>query len=359
MIIARANLALGCHSADPVAKRIRTDGFPLADNLKDLLGKSRVSAADIESILAKHPGRGGLFALMSFALVQRVRKNGEMSPRYHSFLESAQRLIKDGRIRFEESSVAEDVDFNYDDRKHTISCKPEATRRSIPTEIIESSLIHELKHAYQYAQGRVMCFSRSEAEAHLAQSDFIWHINPTLLDESHWIKIFPDEGQAFVRKFLFPKRAVEPLALSVASVQQIDSALSEAQMNYLAVRLLTKVVLPDVVAQLEKGARAQNSGAEAKAFVIESLDRALLAVRTKPLLAHFSAGRAGEVGKMAEIRVSREVAVFSTTITFLVSGYMNGGKLAEAEKVLNQYVLDVWDTDLATLVNKNIIDPKV
>jgi hypothetical protein len=224
--------------------------------------------------------------------------------------------------------------------------------RALPGEIFESSLLHELWHAYQGVQGRTLRFSERETEAHLAQSDYLWHVKPELLDEDHWIKVFAGKDGEFIQKFFFPGRLMASLVAPAASAEQIEAALTEARPRYLAARLLARVALNEVVVQLQQEVSRQKPD-KVKEIIFERVERALAAVRARPLIAHFSSAGASEAGSLG---ASREVATFSTTVMVLAAGFSNGGKISEAERQINHYILDVWGYELSDLVNSDVVD---
>ena len=162
--------------SDPLAKAYRQYGggfpFPL-EYLEGLKISGGAADKELEDVAANHSGPDALYPLFAYCLLKRAIGRKEMSARYSGFLSTVSDLISQGRIKFKthEFIFGDDV-FYYDYEADTININPQGILIKEKLGLVESSFIHELYHAYQDRQKRLVDSSEIEAEAHLAENEF-------------------------------------------------------------------------------------------------------------------------------------------------------------------------------------------
>lgn len=341
---------------DPLTRTFEKFGkdFPLSfEYLTALLKNGGVTTEEIEEITAIHQGLEGLYALVAYGLVQRIMKNGEMSQRYLEFLGTMRALVKEGKIRFKttDQTASRSVDFYYDINQKAVYAVSGMIQETQNITITESSFIHELTHAYQDYQKRTLRYRTFEAEAHIAQSDFIWHVKPELLHPTRWLQVYPITD-GFKYKFMVPQEVIRTAASFTNNDPGLANLVAQTGKNYLTVRATQGSANPQLYKILSQQIPPGAPPDAVYRGLKDLIERNRTAVQNKPLGGHLPCtAKTGFQGELAQCLPSEELTQLSTSVHFLsIYAWKNGEREIVGESS-NLYFLGIWQREKDALLN--------
>ena len=312
--------------------------------LENILKDGTVTEEEIGRVVANHQGVGGLYALLAFGLVKRAREKGEMSERYAEFLDLSARMIKEGKISFQSTTIEEGnaIDFLYRIEKKAFCYDPDILRKPQNIRITESSIIHELTHAFQDVHRRAIRWSQFEAEAHLAQSDFLFHVQPDLLHVTHWLQLY-QIPEGFKYKFMFPRTTVSYAAGLSGDDSGLNKLIEQARGNYLLIRTLQGSVDPRDLAIRQRRISFISTPEAAYRELVESIEAAGPIAQKKPLREQIACGSGGQAaGRLSTCYPASEIIDYGTRVQLLIMYLWGKGEYGEARKAANDYLLNRW-----------------
>jgi len=321
--------------------------------LKNVLKDGKVTGEEVGQIVANHQGVGGLYALLAFGLVKRTGEQGEMSVRYSEFLDLSARMIKEGKISFQSTTIEEGnaIDFLYRIEKKAICYDPDILRKPQNIRITESSIIHELTHAFQDYHRRAIRWSQFEAEAHLAQSDFLFHVQPDLLHLTHWLQLY-QIPEGFKYKFMFPRTTVSYAAGLSGADPGLGKFIEQARGNYLLIRTLQGSVDPRDLAIRQRQISSLSTPKAAYQELVESIEAARRIAQKKPLREQIACGSGSQAGdRLSTCYPASEIIDYGTRVQLLIMYLWGKGDFGEARNAANDYLLNRWQG-----VKHNLLD---
>ncbi|OGB90967.1 hypothetical protein A2625_06710 [candidate division WOR-1 bacterium RIFCSPHIGHO2_01_FULL_53_15] len=357
--------------SDPLAKAYRQYGggfpFPL-EYLEGLKISGGAADKELEDVAANHSGPDALYPLFAYCLLKRAIGRKEMSARYSGFLSTVSDLISQGRIKFKthEFIFGDDV-FYYDYEADTININPQGILIKEKLGLVESSFIHELYHAYQDRQKRLVDSSEIEAEAHLAQTDFILHTTPGLIHPAHWLHLFPLKNGAFERRFLVPAK----LAAPSVNLPETDPKLRELIMSirriYNISTLLVSAADNETTLLLERKIALETPPTHRERFLKDLLSRAFEDLSKKRpaelFVCAFGQGEKmiiGPEGIIGKCEPDKDVRFFAVATRLLTQHYAGARQLDRAQAVLNEYLINkIIGTGLLPPVGDSSFGPGV
>ncbi len=348
--------------ADPLSRAYHKSrkGFPLSfDYLGKLVNDSGITLEEMEGILSKNPGQEGLYTLIAYSLLQRAKKNGELSLRYSEYLDTMSELVKAGKVKFRltDKLREQDIDFLYELSENVVYVDSSKILEIDNITLMESSIIHELFHGFQNSKGGDIKYSRFEVEASLAQSDFIWHVEPELLSKEQWVHLFPIEG-GFKIKFFVPERVVSFLSSFESGNKKLEETIAETRKKYLLTRAIQGSTNPKLYQMLASQIPSGATKGDVYRTLVEQIERILMSIKTKPLKDHLECTfkPIKGTGKLGNCKPSIDLMQFSTLTHFLMICAWKNGERGNARMLGNYYFINVLLKESDSLLNHPELD---
>jgi len=351
-----ANLGVGSgiatkhfiENADPVYRAYKKHGnnfiFSL-DHLEKLVNDSGISYENIEKILSENPEQEELYSLTAYSLLQRVKKNEEVSQKYNDYIDKMAELILSGTIKFKTTYHLKEAEHKMEYEnvkgKGIIYIDPKKVLMSKTTIMIESTILHELFHGYQDYKKQMSPNSLDEAEAHLLQSDFILHVAPELIHENHWIQIYYDENSYNV-DFLVPGNIVRSLSTLEEGHPIYEKNILIARQAY----ILFDLINGSVNAAWGHAHYSKLLKYEKEliyAAMEATIDELINELQMKPLREYmYDCKFGGPKNREVTCMISGEISRFSTAVDFLANYAGSEYDFHLMTQYYNQYFIEEW-----------------
>lgn len=191
--------------------------------------------------------RNELLEQKVLGIVREVQRNQSMSARYKEFTSKIIELIEKREINFvaARNLGPSDRDFNaiYHPRTNTIEVDM-ADISSFSEVEFNAMLLHELFHAYQAWRGTPMKLSRMEAEAYLAEADYLYHKNHSIPD-SWYAFVAAPHAKTLPQRFNVPISILKRVLNVPFESPQYKRAVETIGDNFLWSNLFRRFSAPD------------------------------------------------------------------------------------------------------------------
>lgn len=316
--------------------------------IRNLISAGGVSIREIKQILTCNPGNGGIYALFAYALARRTIKKGNISAHYLHYLRTMADQILAGRLRCkraDSSLAAENVFALYDMEKNELIFDPEQIKALNNQTLFESTVIHELWHAWQKFNNRSLPYSLYEVEAHFAQADYLYHRSPNQLQEKYWLYTIINRQQGMLSfKFLPPKEAVIKAGNLPLESSGYKAILNEARNYYLLARITVDAknmeTIQRLLGQLPQGAPffAVVRG------LVELTDKTEAKLLQKPFSEHFNCDRpkAASGSKLSTCHVTEDMSNYSSGVWALSIYLFQQNRADKIAPVANIYFIEAF-----------------
>lgn len=258
-------------------------------------------------------------------LLKEIKNEYSISPRYDFFIEKMIELIKAHKIHIEYIDTKDPRrPDTYNLKTNTMEINPVALKlRS------KSSFIHELFHAYQDWQRKALPNSFVEAEAHLAENDYLFHCDKGPGLEA-WLTIEtdPNEKKGFLLGFNVPVSLIRGISHADFCSYEYRQAVRWTAYNYLwamAFFAISKRVL-GVLASLNRSRMNDNTIMHFRKF---HLNRMRLLPDSQVLEFRI-------IGGKMNLNVSNAIVQFMGSSRYLIRKLWESGKKAESQALLSR-----------------------
>lgn len=273
-----------------------------------------------------------------------ILRNARMSSRYQDFINTVTTLIKKGKIKFKEARTLKKYQSYavYNSKTNTVAI--DKSWSSADSKIFQATILHELFHAYQDYKKRHMKESVREAEALLAEFDYLYNAGEKI--SQSWIIIhhLPEGKDQFGFRFSIPRTIVQACAkadLSSSIYQRAIALIAEYKLwsNYYNLQHIPDDPLTKMIERSGKSLQQIN-----KAW--EKLGRKLSAI---PKSSRHTARINKSMRSLGKKPLPNQVEITYLIVLsqILTKRYLAAGRLDYAEHVYNQTLIGL----------KNILGP--
>jgi len=321
--------------------------FPFSqDYLENLITDGNLTTKEMETLFERHAGPAQLYSLMAYGLVRKVQTHGLLSARYQTFLQTMREMILNGEIGFEVETERSWYDAAYFEFDRKIRFYPDLIRNSTPI-IFEGVILHELVHAYQHQQGRVLVTTLREAESHLVEAEYRFQVDPELLHPARWQTVQQDRTGASL-KFLPPRRIIEQI-LELPQDQAIpEDIIREVRIGYFSLHIFGKVSRQPEFRQVPQ------LNISDPREIINQLEQGARAIRNDGLRNHFIIREHDE--NIVEHSYSVPFMVYTKLAYDLVKTLSLRGRHEDAARAADRYFLDAWQRDYESMLDDPLYD---
>lgn len=262
-----------------------------------------------------------------------ILQNARMSSRYRQFIDTIASLIKQGKIKFEESNTLEKHQSYaiYDSKTNTVAV--DKAWSLADNKHFQAAIIHELFHAFQDYHKKHLSESVREAEALLAEYDYLYNKGVNI--SRFWIIIeeLPQAKGQFGFRFSIPHSIVQACSEVnyTSSIYQKAIALI-AEYKLWSIFYNIQQIPDDPLIKSIEGS-GKNLRQINKAW--EKLGRKLAAVPKSPRRTALINESVRSLGKKLlpdQMKISYLIALSQV----LMKRYLASGRLDYAEHVYNQ-----------------------
>jgi hypothetical protein len=151
---------------------------------------------------------------IALKILYEVKDRKTMSSRYEKFIDEIIRLIEAGELKFASARNLGPRDRDFNAIYHPENDTLELDLEDFPNfDLIEfkAILLHELFHVYQDHLKLPMPASRTEAEAHLAKVDYLYHSGQNIPET--WFKFVESYPQKKSREIIPPQQFNVPISI--------------------------------------------------------------------------------------------------------------------------------------------------
>ncbi|MEA3493158.1 MAG: hypothetical protein U9R38_02080 [Candidatus Margulisiibacteriota bacterium] len=258
-------------------------------------------------------------------LLEEIKHKSLMSPRYGFFIKKMIELIKTNRLHVKYLDTADPQrPDRYNSKTDTIEINP------VTLELrAKSSFIHELFHAYQDWQRKAGPNSFVEAEAYLAENDYLFHCHDAPGLEA-WLSIEtdPKEKKDFLFGFNAPASLIKRISNADFHSHGYHQAVKLTAYNYIwATTFFTvsKRVL-GVLSFLKRSAMDDNTVLRYRAFHLHRMQS----------LSNSQTLQVRIIGAEVSWKVSDAIMQFVGSSRYLIRKLWGSGKKAEAQALLSR-----------------------
>jgi|GEM_PF-5725974 len=262
-----------------------------------------------------------------------ILQGARLSSRYQDFSKTASSLIKKGKIKFKESNTLEKYQSYaiYNSKTNTIV----VDKSWISTDNKESkaTVIHELFHAYQDYQKRYLTESAREAEALLAEYDYLYQQNENLPEAWFVIHRLPSAKTEYAFRFNVPRSVIQSCANTDFASASYRKAVDKIAQNklwakYSGFQRILSEPLVNEMKKSRKSLREINKLWETLGKRLSSLPKS----SKRTALINESVRTIGKKSLPDQIKIS----MFIAASQLLVQKYLNAGRVDYAQTVYNQ-----------------------
>ncbi len=175
-------------------------------------------------------------------ILKEAKEKKLTSQRYRHFIDTIIRLIEEDKIHFTLSNKTTDLNIAHEYHPETNTVEMNTLGASTYPTRYKSHLIHELFHAYQDFQGKPLRASVREAEAHLANCDYLYHRGRPQPETWAYLEIDPADKGTPLSRFNVPPSIIKNIRHANFSSPEYKKAIKLIGDQYIWMRAWLQLI---------------------------------------------------------------------------------------------------------------------